>query len=86
MGNRRAFGYLSEISESPATENTDTPYRTTEIIQISYFDQHPDLPSWFWVLTNLFSLNLIDTDPQVAILGMPIMGILTATFGAHLAT
>lgn len=54
MDNRRAFGYLAKIFDSSATQNTDTPYRMTAIIQIAYFDQHGDPPSWFWAKTNLF--------------------------------
>lgn len=86
MENRRAFGYLCEIFESTMTENTDTPYRMTAIIQVAYFDQNDDFPSWFWAKTNLFSSNLVATEPQTAILGTPVMGIVAATYGSHLTT
>ena len=33
-----------------------------------------------------FSPNFVSTEPQVAVLGKPVMGILAATYGAHLTT
>ena len=67
--------------------NTDTCFRFEVIIQLVYYQEdHSRDESWMRARTCGFSSNLILTTPQPVLLGAIVCGILTPTFGTHLAT
>ena len=87
MLNRKVFGFVADIQDAPKMLNTETCYRLQVVIQIVYYrDAEHGEDSWMWVKTNAFTSNALLVDAQSLMLGAIICGILTPTFGTHLAT
>ena len=79
----RIFGISLDI-EPRQSENTETPCRVIAAARIAWQDPVRFETSWFCVEISAFSSNISITDPPSLMVGVPIVGIIGATYGTHL--
>ena len=78
----RIFGVILDLEHSKS-KNTETPCRAIIATRLAWQDRNGET-SWIWVKMSAFSSNIAIASPVTLMQGDPIVGIIGATYGAHL--
>ena len=80
MRNRRAWGFIVDISEN-SSANATTPYLLTAVVRVLYLREGETEFSFAWVRVPTYTPNCIASDDVHIRDGNPIFGILIPTIG-----
>ena len=80
MRNRRAWGFIVDISEN-SSANTPTPYLLTAAVRLRYLRDGETESSFVWVRVPTYTPNCLTSVDAPIYEGTPIFGILLPTFG-----